>query len=347
MHFFDLRGIFLTQIATEKGKYELSASNVAYPTYSEAALDKMLLDYMNEQGYNVDKLGAYKKLGTESYKIGQEWYEQVICKKVEINSVSELKKMYADLINIWNNMKFVFEVIVTDVNQEFEVASDYLDYIEYHIDWGDGAVANTSLDSISHPYTEIGTYLVTVTINKIKDYQNDALTSSTELPFYINCNGLSAKCVFANYWAPYAIFKADNTSSVYIASPISNYNGLFTGLGKLAEQTENIKTIQYGDSRLPYFNPQDGIGNYTAPTNGLQEVYIQTIGTDFTEAQNEYAGLKILKVAPDDLNTFKTAVTAFNNGNTTATLTVLKGKNQEEAYQWATANGHFASIVKE
>ena len=70
MNFFDLRGIFLTQIATEKGKYELDADNIAYPTYSEAALDKMLLDYMNKQGYNVDKLGAYKKLGTESYKIG-------------------------------------------------------------------------------------------------------------------------------------------------------------------------------------------------------------------------------------------------------------------------------------
>lgn len=78
----------------------MDVNNVAYPTYSEAALDKMLLDYMNEQGYNVDKLGAYKKLGTESYKIGQEWYEQVIGKKVDINSVSALKKMYADLISI-------------------------------------------------------------------------------------------------------------------------------------------------------------------------------------------------------------------------------------------------------
>ena len=79
----------------------------------------------------------------------------------------------------------------------------------------------------------------------------------------------------------------------------------------------------------------------------IKEITIQVIGADFSKYASAYPALTTLKVAPDDLKTFKTAVTAFNNGNTTATLTVLKGKNQEEAYQWATANGHFASIVKE
>lgn len=73
----------------------------------------------------------------------------------------------------------------------------------------------------------------------------------------------------------------------------------------------------------------------------------QTLTVSNEEYDSAYPALTTLKVAPDDLTTFKTAVTAFNNGNTTATLTVLKGKHQEEAYQWATANGHFASIVKE
>lgn len=344
MNFFDLRGIFLTQIATEKGKYELDANNISYPTYSEAALDKMLLDYMNNQGYNVDKLGAYKKLGTESYNIGQEWYEQVIGKKVDINSVSALKKMYADLISIWNNMKFVFEVHQDTPDATILFNSEYLDYIEYHIDWGDGTVENTSDVQIEHSYATTDVYKITITVNKIKDYQNDAFTSPTEIPFTLNPDEATLKCIYANYWAPFVLSNKNGTTA-YIATTI---NGEEVGyINKLAALV-SVSEMRFGDSTLPYFNPQDGISNYTtSQPDQLYKVYIQTVGTDFTDADQNYTRLTTLKVAPDDLNTFKTAVTAFNTGNTTATLTVLKGKNQEEAYQWATANGHFASIVKE
>lgn len=341
MNFFDLRGIFLTQIATEKGKYELEANGNTYPTYSEAALDKMLISYMNENGYDVDKLSAYKKLGTESYNIGQQWYEQTIGKKVEINSVSAYKNMYADIGRIWNNLKFVFEVKVTGADQEFEIGSNYFDYIEYHIDWGDGTEENTVDSSIAHPYAEIGKYIVTVTINKIKDYQSDAFTSPTEIPFYINCNEVTAKCIYANYWAPFVV----DVNTAYIATTIkgAEFN---TAIAQFASNTP--KTIHYGDNTLPYFNPANGISDYiTSNAAALEEVYIQTVGTDWGEPDLEYENLKTLKVAPDDLNTFKTAVTAFNNGNTTATLTVLKGKHQDEAYNWATENGHFAAIEKE
>ena len=344
MNFFDLRGIFLTQIATEKGKYELDSGNVTYPTYSEAALDKMLLDYMNKQGYNVDKLDAYKKLGTESYKIGQEWYEQVIGKKVDINSVSALKKMYADLINIWNNMKFVFEVHQDTPDATILFNSEYLDYIEYRIDWGDGTVENTSDVQIEHSYATTDVYKITITVNKIKDYQNDAFTSPTEIPFTLNTDEATLKCIYANYWAPFVLSNKNGTTA-YIATTI---NGEEVGYINKIAALVSVSEMRFGDSRLPYFNPQDGISNYTtSQPDQLYKVYIQTVGTDFTEADQNYTRLTTLKVAPDDLNTFKTAVTAFNKGNTTATLTVLKGKNQEEAYQWATANGHFASIVKE
>ena len=343
MNFFDLRGIFLTQIATEKGKYELDVNDVTYPTYSEAALDKMLLDYMNKQGYNVDKLDAYKKLGTDNYKVGQEWYEQVIGKKVEINSVSALKKMYVDLISIWNNMKFVFEVYQDTPDATILFNSEHLDYIEYHIDWGDGTVENTSNVQIEHSYATTDVYKITITINKIKDYLNDAFTSTTEIPFRLSPDEASLKCIYANYWAPF-VLSNDNGTTAYIATTINGEE--VREINKIA--LVGSSEMRFGDSTLPYFNPQEGINNYTTSIpDQLYKVYIQTVRTHFTDAAQAYTRLTTLKVAPDDLKTFKTAVTAFNKGNTTATLTVLKGKNQEEAYQWATANGHFASIVKE
>ncbi len=349
MNFFDLRGIFLTQIAgsgnvAENGKYEVKAGGKTHPTYSVAGLDKLCLAYMTEQ---IDPyytlLDAYRELGTYSYRVGQEWYEQVIGKKAEINSVSAYKKMYADLVSIWNNMKFVFEVDVPEGDNEVEIGSDYLEYIEYQINWGDGTVENTVNDNIQHTYAKNGKYTVTITVNKIKDCQNDAFTSPTEIPFYINVTNVVIKCIYANYWVPFtAVYNGESTA--YTATTIKG--AVFVNLQKI---TDGAPTIHYfGDNRLPYFNPIDGVSNYiTSSPELVKEVYIQTIGTDFTEAQQEYTALTTLKVAPDDLTTFKTAVTAFNNGNTTATLTVLKGKHQDEAYQWATENGHFASIVKE
>ena len=178
-------------------------------------------------------------------------------------------------------------------------------------------------------------------VNYIFDYINN-IDSGFIKVFTVDAGTFNIQWPFL-----YAFNCDDGNDNVIGYTLVSKSNGNnFTQMQ--TSGSTNPQIWYFGSEELPcWVGDITSIPIYNSGETVLKEVTIQVIGADFSEYDSAYTALTTLKVAPDDLKTFKTAVTAFNNGNTTATLTVLKGKNQEEAYQWATANGHFASIVKE
>ena len=298
--------------------------------------------FLNDFGSNKNLLDFYKIIFNQYLST----YKQIIGKNVEINSFSAFNKTCVEMFNMITNITYEFEFTTTSADCTFEVGSKCLDFIEYKVDFGDGTIAYTTNENVSHNFADAGKYIITISINKIKDWSKYSFTSMFIIPFFINIlnsEQSSCKCIKGSMNFFYQETSTDKDVWYIATTPKGTFNSnLEEGYGMEPD------IVYFGDNTLPYFVPIDDITEYESGNTGkIKEVYIQTIGTDFSPFIGEYTALTTLKVAPDDLNTFKTAVTAFNKGNTTATLTVLKGKNQEEAYQWATANGHFASIVKE
>lgn len=352
MDFFELRDSFLRLFAEANGKYELNVDGVTYPTYSVSALNKMLLEVINNRyPETTDLLDAYKKSGFSAYTADDgvlKYYQNLVGKQVAVESVTGYQKMLIDLVRLFNNISYTFEFTTTTENCVVEVGSDFFEDIQFRIDFGDGTVEYTEADNLKHTFVNAGTYIISVKVNKIDNYQNDLFAETTSVPFFINIldtEHSSCKCLSCLVKYPYNETSTDKNVR-YIASVPS---GVFNSNLECIDNAEP-EVVHFGDASLPYLNPVTvTVGDlyYLGNPGIITEIYVQVIGTDFSSYTGEYTALKTLKVAPDDLNTFKTAVTAFNNGNTTATLTVLKGKHQDEAYQWATENGHFASIVKE
>lgn len=343
MDFFNFRNALISLGLQTNGKYELKSGDTIYPTYSVQGLNNAEFAYNTNDYPNASLLDIYQ-VAFAQYRF---YYESQIGKKVDLSSITAIVKYMTDFFNRINNIEYTFEVNIDDMEDtSFEVASDYLNILQFRIDWGDGNIEYTDEDSLSHSYAEKGVYTVNVKLSKVKDFGRVLDCPILNTPIYINNSISTNKCklIKTTWLCPMFAFNKNFPSALYVA-----YNGEIP-FDVTYEQWQGYEPeiIYIGDSRLPYFDYIDGMEYFeTQKAEIVEQVYIQVIGADFSNYAGEYTALKTLKVAPDDLNTFRTAVTAFNNGNTTATLTVLKGKHQDEAYNWATENGHFAAIEKE
>lgn len=327
------------------GKYELKDLNEIYPTYSVQGLLKA------EYEYNIKDYPNFTMLDIMKY-LSENWlpvYKQITGKNVEINSVAGYVKMMTEFVNMIQNLKW--EVNVT-INEEDEIifSPDTSDFI-CEVDFGNGVIEKTDdvKTTIEHTLAP-GNYKIIVRYYpKSADFIDDyiaVLSANNSTLFIIQFNKPESNRINSIKLPIYY------TYSLYNGSEGTKYYYTLNGIGNGANEMSYVEAnelpnVVIGDSTMPYFTFDAVYLDIFNGSNIIKEITIQVIGADFSGYSNAYQALTTLKVAPDDLKTFKTAVTAFNNGNTTATLTVLKGKNQEEAYQWATANGHFASIVKE
>ena len=347
MNFFDLRNALISLGLTPNGKYELKSLNEIYPTYSVQGLLKAEYEYNISDYPNFTMLDIMKNLSEDWLPV----YKQITGKNVEINSVAGYVKMMSELVNMVQNLKWEIDIhYVPTVDKTVHIESD--DYTNYIlVDWGDGAYTQTNADitSADHTYAEEGDYHITVTLNRI-GYLQDFLAilgniNSTIFIIDTVDTGIIKKVKWPLLYT-YSLFNNDAVGTAYYFTSVATSEGATQMYNVSAN---DMQKMVIGDSSLPYVGSADW-ENAEVGQQGqgvITDITVQVIGANFSTFTGEYTALTTLKVAPDDLKTFKTAVTAFNKGNTTATLTVLKGKNQEEAYQWATANGHFANIVKE
>lgn len=345
MNFFDLRNAFISLGLTPNGKYELKDLNEIYPTYSVQGLLKA------EYEYNIKDYPNFTMLDIMKY-LSENWlpvYKQITGKNFEINSVAGYVKMMSELVNMVQNLKWEVNVTINEAD-EIIFSPDTSDFI-CEVDFGNGVIEKTDdvKTTIEHTLAP-GDYKIIVRYYpKSADFIDDyiaVLSDTAGTLFVINFNKPESSRINSIKWPIYY------TYSLYNGAEGTKYYYTLNGIGNDANemsyvQANELPNVVIGDSTMPYFAFDAVNLDLFNGSNIIKEITIQVIGADFSEYTSAYPALTTLKVAPDDLKTFKTAVTAFNKGNTTATLTVLKGKNQEEAYQWATANGHFASIVKE
>lgn len=345
MNFFDLRNAFISLGLIPNGKYELKDLNKIYPTYSVQGLLKA------EYEYNIKDYPNFTMLDIMKY-LSESWlpvYKQITGKNVEINSVAGYVKMMSEFTNMIQNLKWEVNVTINEAD-EIIFSPDTSDFI-CEVDFGNGVIEKTDdvKTTIEHTLAP-GDYKIIVRYYpKSADFIDDyiaVLSDTASTLFTIQFNKPESNTINSIKWPiyyTYSLYKdAEGTKYYYTLNGISNSANTMSYVN-----VNELPNVVIGDSTMPYFSVDAVNLDLFNGSNIIKEVTIQVIGADFSEYNSAYPALTTLKVAPDDLNTFKTAVTAFNKGNTTATLTVLKGKNQEEAYQWATANGHFASIVKE
>ena len=352
MNFFDLRnGIISGGNLVSTGKYELKGGEKTYPTYSAQAINAATLDVLNGSEPPVSNvLEAYKETFDNLFLPA---YKQLLGKNVEVNSVSAYQKMLIYIADKVKDLKWEIDIhyVPAEGKSVYIETDDGTNYIL--VDWGDGASTQTNaeISNAEHTYAEEGDYHITVTLNRIgylQDFLNNLLIIGNKI-ISINVDG--AGVINKVKWPllyTYSLSNNEKSTDYYYVSVAKNNDAAFQ-MAESGVNTNIVKCAYIGDNTIPYLGFVDTGSFAISMARNLEELYIQCIGADFSiysDSSAEYPKLKTLKVAPDDLKTFKTAVTAFNKGNTTATLTVLKGKNQEEAYQWATANGHFASIVK-
>ena len=345
MNFFDLRKAFTYAGGIPVGKYELKDyEGKKYPTYSVAGLDNFqyCIGGNNSLNYYIDVYESFLQA-----------YASITGKNVNITSKTGLFKTLSDAISMmYGGLTWQIDIhfIPGEANSVRIEANNGDDYIL--VDWGDSTTTQTNAEitTAEHTYAKEGDYHITVTLTKIgviEDFISTLLDWGSAI---INVYTEGAVVINQVKWPILYAYSLDNGSSVgtnYYFVPVCK--GVNSKQMVAINSGGNLEKAVFGYDELPNIKSVD-IGSLQINNNGqdvIKEITIQVIGADFSEYESAYPALTTLKVAPDDLTTFKTAVTAFNKGNTTATLTVLKGKHQEEAYQWATANGHFASIVKE
>ena len=350
MNFFDLRkGIITGGNLVSTGKYELKGGEKTYPTYSEQAINAATLDVLNGNNPPVTNvLEAYKE--TFDYLIIPA-VKRANGKNLEISSVAGYQKALIEANNILENL--VWHIDFHCTSTENSVTVERIDPLHnLFVDWGDG---NTSIvtdpeenDQLDHIYAELGDYHIIVKLIIPSEESQSVFDVINNIDNgFIRVLMVDAGTFNIQWPFLYAYNCDDGNDNVIGYTLVSKSNGNNFCQMQPSYST-NPQIWHFGSEELPCW-----VGDITSipiccsGQDVLKEATIQVIGADFSGYDSAYPALTTLKVAPDDLKTFKTAVTAFNNGNTTATLTVLKGKNQEEAYQWATANGHFASIVKE
>ena len=350
MNFFDLRkGIITGGNLKPSGKYELKGGEKTYPTYSAQAINAATLDVLNGGEPPVrNVLEAYK--ATYDYLIIPA-VKRAKGKNLEISSVAGYQKALIEANNILENLVWHIDFHCTSTENSV-VVERINPLFNLFVDWGDG---NTSIvtdpgesDQLDHIYAKLGDYHIIAKLivpseesQSVFDYINNIDNGFIRV-LMVDAGTFNIQWPFL-----YAFNCDDGNDNVVGYTLVSKSNG--NNFNQMQPSSSTTPQIWYfGSEELPcWIGDITSIPIYNSGETVLKEVTIQVIGADFSEYDSAYPALTKLKVAPDDLKTFKTAVTAFNKGNTTATLTVLKGKNQEEAYQWATANGHFASIVKE
>ena len=350
MNFFDLRkGIITGGNLVSAGNYELKGGEKTYPIYSAQAINAATLDVLNGAEPPVTSvLEAYK--ATFDHLIIPA-VKRVNGKNLEVSSIAGYQKALIEAGRILDNL--VWHIDFHCTSTENSVVIERMDPLHnLFVDWGDG---NTSIvtdpgenNQLDHIYAKLGDYHIIVKLiipsedsQGVFDVINN-IDSGFIIVLTVDAGTFNIQWPFL-----YAYNCDDGNDNVIGYTFVSKSNGNNFTQMKPSFST-NPQIWHFGSEELPCW-----IGDITSipisysGQDVLKEATIQVIGADFSGFDSAYPALTTLKVAPDDLKTFKTAVTAFNTGNTTATLTVLKGKHQEEAYQWATANGHFASIVKE
>ena len=350
MNFFDLRnGIIAGGNLKSSGKYELKGGEKTYPTYSAQAINAATLDVLNGSEPPVrNLLEAYK--ATFDHLVLPA-VKRANGKNLEISSVAGYQKALIEANNILDNLVWHIDFHCTNTENSVVVERTNSLY-NLFVDWGDG---NTSIvtdpgenDQLNHIYAKLGDYhIIAKLIIPSEESQSVFDVINNIDNGFIRVLTVDAGTFNIQWPFLYAFNCDDGNDNVIGYTLVYKSNG--NNFNQMQQPFSTTPQIwHFGSEELPCW-----IGDITSipisysGQDVLKEATIQVIGADFSGYDSAYPALTTLKVAPDDLNTFKTAVTAFNNGNTTATLTVLKGKNQEEAYQWATANGHFASIVKE
>lgn len=305
------------------------------------------MDVLSDAGV-TDLLQAYKD--TYDYFIIPA-VKRVNGRNLEVSSIAGYQKVLIEAGQILDNL--VWHIDLHYTNTQNSVVIERIDATyNLFVDWGDG---NTSIvtdpdesDELDHIYAEVGDYHITVKLIIPSEESQSVFDVINNIDNgFIRVLLLDAGTFNIQWPFLYAFNCDDGNDNVIGYTLVSKSNGNnFVQMQQPGSTTPQI--WYFGSEALPYWTGDTtSIPISSSGQSVLKEVTIQVIGADFSEFDSAYPALTTLKVAPDDLTTFKTAVTAFNNGNTTATLTVLKGKHQDEAYQWATENGHFASIVKE
>lgn len=301
-----------------------------YPLYSVQGVTNLLTDIANSVGSgDKSKFEVVKSVVEDAANV-------LYCHPIDMKSVTGYLKAWLQYLND-KDAPLVFSVqnpySVDDFIVTFEKNADVV------IDWGDGTVNAESVHT--YPQGEEGKEYKIKFYGKLEDFTKITNNDSGELFFVSNL-------------APMFIYGVDSEGTAWFyttktyrlpGSDAAPYGGSEEFTSSPNEEENYYNRCVIGDKSLPIITEPDLVADINIFS--VKIIICQIRGIDYFVSPGEYANLTSLSIQSEDLDSFKKSLTEFNNGNTTATLTVLKGRHQDEAYQWATENGHFASIVKE
>lgn len=293
-----------------------------YPLYSVQGVTNLLRDFINSnEQTEKSKFEVVKQIVDENTA-------PLYGHTVDAESVAGYLKVWLKYLN--DKDAPVVITIIIDREDGLLVSVDPVDG-DNTIEWGDGTVTN---DTNEHTYEKPGMYVI-----KVYNPQNIATISNAEADYIFS----TLKSI-----VPINVYcEGDYNWGQFYSTKISKSPEDDGGIANHYEfnlSEKSLNSVIVGDDTLPVITEPNFDDSLIQDCN-IIVCKIRGVQSFFIELN--FSSLETLSIQSEDLESFKKCVTYFNNGNTAATLTVLKGKHQDEAYQWATENGHFASIVKE
>lgn len=317
MNFFDLRKL-LEPAFTFEGT-DAIYDGKRYPLYSVQGVTNLLMDLKDKS-----KFEAVKQIVDEHTIL-------LYGHTIDAQSITGYLKVWLQYLND-KDAPLVFNSIADGSWGNGTAVKLTIDSSEnWVVDWGDGTIeaGNGTTSTPEHTYTKEDNYAL-----KVYTFNDSNLISMAD----VNYNNIWV----CKFMTPKNIISTGNNAYLYTTATMIDDPGQGFDVNFPVDSMD----IYIGDNSLPIITKPnfDNTGIENASTIVVK---IKGVQSFFVEKVFPADNLVTLKIQSEDLESFKKCMTYFNKGNTTANLTVLKGKHQEEAYQWATANGHFASIVKE